>query len=102
MVNGKPQTNEANAEVSVLRAECDPSLKMSFLNRLGQSGFRTQTDAILTLARDFISGRINYRGGVLQSQEQNSQPDVTDGQDGPSPPRTEVNKKIKASASSAL
>lgn len=70
MVNGKPQQIEA-AKVSVLRAECDPSLKMSFFNCLVCAGFRHQTDAILTLARDFIAGRIIYRNGILQSQEQN-------------------------------
>lgn len=82
MVNGTPQQVEA-AKVSVLRAECDPSLKDGFMGRLRQSGFRTQTDAILTLARDFIAGRFQYRGGVLQSQEQNNQSDSTEGQGSP-------------------
>ena len=79
MVNGKPQQVEA-AKVSVLRAECDPSLKDGFMGRLGQSGFRTQTDAILTLARDFVVGRIQYKDGVLVSQQENSQPDSAEGQ----------------------
>ena len=81
MVNGKPQQVEA-AKVPVLRAECDPSLKDDFKRRRTESGFRSETDAIITLARDFVAGRIQYKGGVLQSQ-QNNQPDYAGGQGGP-------------------
>jgi hypothetical protein len=70
-VEAVEKENSAVTESPVLRAECDSSLKADFMARLGESGFRTQTDAITTLARDFASGRIQYRGGILQSQEKN-------------------------------
>ena len=81
MVNETPRQNVAVAEVTVLRAVCDPSLKVSFMNRLAASGFRTQTDAILTLARDFVAGRIQYRDGIVQSQQKNQSVSV-DGVEG--------------------
>lgn len=70
-VNETPQQmgTAAKEKVVVLRAVCDPSLKESFLACLSACGFRQQTDAILTLARDLVAGRIQYKGGVLQSQQ---------------------------------
>lgn len=100
-VNETPQQVEAaetEVEVVVLRAECVPSLKCLFMARLTPCGFRTQTEAILTLARDFVAGRIQYRGGVLQSQQENSQPDSTEGQGGPPAAPESSDGKIKALA----
>lgn len=57
--------------VSVLRAECDPSLKCGFAAILQSSGFASEADAIRTLARDFVMGRLQYIGGMLRSQEKN-------------------------------
>ena len=94
MVNNKPQINAEAAKVPVLRAECDPSLKDDFKRRRKESGFRSQTDAILTLARDFVSGRIQYRGGRLVSQEKSSHPGNTQGREGLVLARTEANVKI--------
>lgn len=82
MANNNPQQKAEAAESAVLRAECDPSLKVSFMDCLGAAGFRTQTDAILTLARDFIADRIQYKDGILQRQEENSQPAHAGGQQG--------------------
>ena len=70
-MNENPQQKDGVAESPVLRAVCDPSLKKLFMGCLGAAGFRTQTDAVLTLARDFIAGRIRYKDGILQSQEEN-------------------------------
>ena len=72
MVNETPQQSKA-AERPVLQAICDPSLKDDFKRRRKESGFRSQTDAIITLARDFVAGRIKYNSGVLQNQEKNTQ-----------------------------
>ena len=89
-MNKNPQQSGTAAKVVVLRAVCDPSLKSAFLARLEACGFRTQTDAILTIARDFVAGRILYRGGMLQCQQENSQPDSTEGQGGPPAAHTET------------
>ncbi len=97
-MNKNPQQNGTAAKVVVLRAVCDPSLKSAFLARLEACGFRTQTDAILTIARDFVAGNFQYRGGMLQCQQENSQPDSTEGQGGPPAAHTETKEKIKATA----
>jgi len=55
----------------VLRAEVAPSLKCGFLTRIRSAGFASEADAIRTLARDFVTGRIQYIGGMLRSQEKN-------------------------------
>ena len=97
-MNETPQQRgtAAKVKVVVLRAVCDPSLKKAFLNCLAIYGFSSQADAIKTLARDFVAGRIQYTGGVLQGQQENSQPDSTEGQGGPPAAHTEANIKIKA------
>ena len=76
----KSQQGVQTAGEPVLCAECDPSLKSAFMGRLRVSGFRTQADAIRTLARDLVAGKIRYKGGVLQCQQENSQPDPVKGQ----------------------
>nr|NIP28983.1 hypothetical protein [Phycisphaerae bacterium]NIP55114.1 hypothetical protein [Phycisphaerae bacterium]NIS49736.1 hypothetical protein [Phycisphaerae bacterium]NIV02917.1 hypothetical protein [Phycisphaerae bacterium]NIV69273.1 hypothetical protein [Phycisphaerae bacterium] len=63
--------------------ECDPSLKKRFSACLDACGFRSQTDALLTLARDFVAGRILYRGGVLVCQQKNILSDFSEGQGSP-------------------
>jgi len=74
--------------IVVLHAECDPSLKCGFAAKFHSAGFASEADAIRTLARDFIMGRIQYTGGMLLSQEengqsqQNSQPGHRDEQQG--------------------
>jgi len=70
-VNINTQQNVVAQGVQVLRAECDPSLKSAFVGRIKESGFASEADTIRTLARDFGSGRIKYKGGMLQSQAQN-------------------------------
>lgn len=98
-MNETPQQVEAaetEVEVVVLRAECVPSLKGLFMARLKPCGFRTQTEAILTLARDFVAGRIQYTGGVLVSQQENNQPDSTEGQGRPPAAPESSNEEIKA------
>jgi len=60
--------NSKSAESAVLQAECDPSLKEDMRAGLIEAGFSSQSDCIKTLVRDFVSGRIKYRGGVLISQ----------------------------------
>lgn len=97
-VNETPQQSESAAKVPVLRAECDPSLKDDFKRRRTESGFRSETDAIITLSRDFVAGKIQYKGGVLQCQQENSQPGSTEGQGGPPAAPEPANEKIKASA----
>ena len=62
--------NSKSAESAVLQAECDPSLKEDMRACLIEAGFSSQSDCIKTLVRDFVSGRIKYRGGVLISQAQ--------------------------------
>ena len=81
-MNENPQQKDGVAESPVLRAVCDPSLKRLFMGCLGAAGFRTQTDAITTLARDFVAGRIKYKDGILQSQEKNSHPADVGGRQG--------------------
>lgn len=56
------------AGIAVLHAECDPSLERSFAEKIRPAGFKHKTDAIITLVRDFIAGRIQYKNGILQSQ----------------------------------
>ena len=68
----------------VLRAECCPSLKCGFTERFQSAGFASEADAIRTLARDFVTGRIQYIGGMLRSQE-NSEPAHRDSIAGPTP-----------------
>lgn len=72
MVTQSEETNKQdlkdNGEPAVLYVECDPSLKRTFKEKLLQSGFSSVSDAIKTLVRDFVSGRINYSGGMLKSQ----------------------------------
>ena len=97
-VNETPQQRSSDAKVPVLRAECDPSLKDDFKRRRAESGFRSETDAIITIARDFVAGRIQYKGGVLQCQQENNQPDFAGGQGGPQPAAVSSNVKIKATA----
>ncbi len=82
-VNENPQTNVPDAKEAVLRAECVSSLKADFMVRLAACGFRTQTEALLTLARDFVAGRILYRGGVLVCQQKNILSDFSEGQGSP-------------------
>lgn len=72
-VNENTQQVETAAERPVLQAVCDSSLKADFMIRLAECGFRHQTEALLMLVRDFVAGRIKYRGGVLQSQEKNGE-----------------------------
>jgi len=62
--------NSKSADSVVLQAECDPSLKEDMRACLIEAGFSSQSDCLKTLVRDFVSGRINYRGGVLRSQAQ--------------------------------
>lgn len=57
-------------EPETLSIECDPSLKQGLRTNLSQAGFSSLSDAIRTLARDFIAGRIQYKSGVLISQAQ--------------------------------
>lgn len=57
------------AGIGVLRAVCDLPLKRSFAEKIREVGFKHETDAIITLVRDFIAGRIKYKSGILQSQE---------------------------------
>ena len=57
------------AEPAILRFECDPSLKKDLIAKAANDGFRSQSDALRTLVRDFVAGRINYKSGILQSQE---------------------------------
>lgn len=65
---------------SVLRADCDSSLKCGFADCFPLAGFASEADAIRTLARDFVSGRIKYTGGMLSCQEKNSEPGNGEGQ----------------------
>ena len=65
----KPEQNFKNAELAVLRVECDPSLKKDMRANLNEAGFSSQSDCIKTLVRDFVAARIQYRGGVLISQQ---------------------------------
>jgi len=58
-----------SAELAVLRCECDPSLKTGLKTKSVESGFNSQSDALRTLVRDFVSGRINYRAGILIGQQ---------------------------------
>lgn len=55
----------------VLRAEVAPSLKCGFIAKFRSAGFASEADAIRTLARDFVTGRLQYIGGMLKSQEKN-------------------------------
>jgi len=89
MVNETPQQSRTRVKIpkgakrAVFHTVCDPSLKRALNVRREKSGFCSETDAIKTLARDFVAGRINYKGGVLVSQQENSQPDSAEGQGGP-------------------
>ena len=52
----------------------DPSLKEAFEKKAcGECGFSSLVDGLRTLARDVISGRIQYRNGIFVSQPQTSQ-----------------------------
>ena len=61
--------NTKSAEPAVLQVECDPSLKEDMRACLVEAGFSSQSDCIKTLVRDFVSGRVKYRGGRLISQQ---------------------------------
>lgn len=63
------EQNSRSAELAVLQAECDPSLKEDMRACLNEAGFSSQSDCIKTLVRDFVGRRIKYRGGVLISQQ---------------------------------
>lgn len=65
-----PEQDLQNTETAVLYAEVNPSLKKDMRARLIEAGFRSLSDGIRTLARDFVAGRIQYRSGVLISQAQ--------------------------------
>ena len=62
------EQDPTSAEIAVLQAECDPSLKEDMRACLNDAGFSSQSDCIKTLVRDFVAGRIQYRGGVLVCQ----------------------------------
>ena len=63
-----PEQNSKSAEKALLQAECVPSLKEEMVSCLVGAGFSSNSDCIKTLVRDFVSGRIRYRGGVLINQ----------------------------------
>jgi hypothetical protein len=67
MANSSHATKQAS-----LFVECEPSLEESFVDWLKRAGFRHKTEAILTLVRDCLAGRINYKSGILQRQFVNS------------------------------
>ncbi len=67
--DGTQEQNSKSAEIAVLRVECDPSLKADMKTKVVEAGFRSQSDAYRTLVRDFVAGRINYRSGILVSQQ---------------------------------
>lgn len=70
---GTQNTSEQNiksAEPAVLQVECDPSLKQGLKVQAVEAGFSSLSDTIRTLARDFVAGRIQYRGGILKTQAQ--------------------------------
>jgi len=64
-----PEQNSKSAEVVVLQAECDPSLKVGLRAKFRDGGFSSLSDCLKTLVRDFVAGRIQYSGGVLISQQ---------------------------------
>lgn len=64
-----PEQNLPKAELVVLQAECDPSLKDGLRAKFREAGFSSFSDGIRTLARDFNAGRIKYKDGVLESQQ---------------------------------
>jgi hypothetical protein len=65
----KQQAQQSAAKV-VVSVECDPSLKAGLKETLLRAGFRNMTDYVTTLFRDSVAGRIKYKAGILQSQEQ--------------------------------
>ena len=71
--NSTSEQNVASAEPAVLRVECDPSLKADMKTQSVAAGFSSMSDAFRTLVRDFVSGRIIYKAGILLSQEKNPQ-----------------------------
>ena len=66
------EQNSKRAEPAVLFTECDPSLKEDMRACLIEAGFSSQSDCIKTLVRDFVGRRIQYRGGVLISQQKSA------------------------------
>jgi hypothetical protein len=69
--NSTSEQNLQSAEPAILRVECDPSLKADMITKAVEAGFRSQSDAIRTLVRDFVAGRIIYRSGILFCQGEN-------------------------------
>ncbi|UCE36661.1 MAG: hypothetical protein JSW00_14255 [Thermoplasmata archaeon] len=67
--NTPTEQDSQTAEPAILRVECDPSLKEDLIIKANKVGFRSQSDALRTLVRDFVAGRITYKSGILQSQE---------------------------------
>jgi len=60
---------QADAEVAILQVKCVPSLKKGLRAKFREAGFSSLSDGVRTLARDFNAGRIQYRSGVLISQQ---------------------------------
>ena len=63
------EQNSPKAETAVLQVECDPSLKADLRACLVSAGFSSLSDCVKTLVRDLVGRRIQYRGGVLISQQ---------------------------------
>lgn len=63
------EQNSRSAEIAILRIECDPSLKKDLRAGLVEAGFSSLSDCVKTLVRDFVGRRIQYRGGLLISQQ---------------------------------
>ena len=74
MQSTEPDANENRRTSRKLVPFCsvDPSLKEAFEKKAcGECGFSSLVDGRRTLARDVISGKLEYKHGILVRQPQN-------------------------------
>jgi hypothetical protein len=57
---------------AAINIECDPSLKDGLEEAWRAAGFKTLSDFVITLVRDFRAGKFPYKAGYLQMQAKSS------------------------------